>query len=46
MGTITDKQAKYFSDALVDCAIIIGASISGTWGLLFLLLLNHIEVSS
>lgn len=44
MGEI-DYKTKYFCDSLVDCAIILGASISGAWGLLILLLLNHLEVS-
>ena len=36
------EEVKIFSNALVDAAIIIGASISGNWWLLFLLLLTSL----
>lgn len=39
------SERKYIANALIDCAIIIGASISGVWWLLLLLLLNSMETS-
>lgn len=42
----SNLDLKYLSTALVDCAIIIAASISENWWLLLLLILNNIDTTS